>query len=115
MKTYIAIAISSLVLCLDARAGNLKFMTFNIWGDYFENPVDEREAGVEATILKARPDVVSLQEVTPNWYKSPMFAVFFPVNAARFSAASSSPRTRAYPAFSRLANIGLLYQFGVTS
>ena len=74
MKTYIAIAISSLALCLDARAGNLKFMTFNIWGDYFGNPVDEREAGVEATILKARPDVVSLQEVTPNWYKSPMFA-----------------------------------------
>ena len=38
------------------------------------NPVCEREAGVEATILKEMPDVVSLQEVTPNWYKSPMFA-----------------------------------------
>ena len=49
-------------------------MSFNIWGDYFGNPVSEREAGVEAAILKARPDVVSLQEVTPNWYKSPMFA-----------------------------------------
>lgn len=49
-------------------------MSFNIWGDYFGNPVAEREAGVEAAILKARPDVVSLQEVTPNWYKSPMFA-----------------------------------------
>ena len=52
----------------------LKFMSFNIWGDYFGNPVYEREAGVEATILKDRPDVVSLQEVTPNWYASPMFA-----------------------------------------
>ena len=52
----------------------LKFMTFNIWGDYFGNPVEEREAGVVATILKNRPDVVSLQEVTPGWYASPMFA-----------------------------------------
>ena len=51
----------------------LKFLTFNIWGDYFNNPVGEREAGVETSILKERPDVVSLQEVTPNWYKSPMF------------------------------------------
>ena len=51
----------------------LKFMTFNIWGDYFGNPVGEREAGVEVTILKEMPDVVSLQEVTPNWYKSQMF------------------------------------------
>ena len=55
-------------------AAPLKFMTFNIWGDYFGNPVEEREAGVEATILKGRPDVVSLQEVTPGWYASPMFA-----------------------------------------
>ncbi len=52
----------------------LKFLSFNIWGDYFENPVEEREAGVEATILKGRPDVVSLQEVTPGWYASPMFS-----------------------------------------
>ena len=52
----------------------LKFMSFNIWGDYFGNPVEEREAGVEATILKGHPDVVSLQEVTPGWYASPMFA-----------------------------------------
>ena len=56
------------------RSEPLKFMSFNIWGDYFGNPVSEREAGVEAAIRKARPDVVSLQEVTPNWYKSPMFA-----------------------------------------
>ena len=56
----------------DARP--MTFMTFNIWGDYFENPVEEREAGVEVTIRKARPDIVALQEVTPNWYRSPMFA-----------------------------------------
>ena len=55
-------------------AAPLKFMTFNIWGDYFGNPVEEREAGVETTILKDRPDVVSLQEVTPGWYASQMFS-----------------------------------------
>jgi hypothetical protein len=44
-------------------------LTFNIWGDYFNNPVAEREKGVEATILKSRANVVALQEVTPNWYK----------------------------------------------
>ena len=51
----------------------LKFLSFNIWGDYFKNPVTERETGIEASILKYRPEVVSLQEVTPNWYKSQMF------------------------------------------
>ena len=54
------------VAAIAADAAPLKFMTFNIWGDYFGNPVCEREAGVEATILKEMPDVVSLQEVTPN-------------------------------------------------
>lgn len=55
-------------------AAPLRFLSFNIWGDYFNNPVPEREKGVEAAILKDRPHVVSLQEVTPSWYKSPMFA-----------------------------------------
>lgn len=62
------------VVAFSEEVATLKFMTFNIWGDYFGNPVGEREAGVEATILKEMPDVVSLQEVTPNWYKSPLFA-----------------------------------------
>ena len=51
----------------------LKFLTLNIWGDYFGNPVDERESAMEAAILKDAPDIVSLQEVTPNWWASPMF------------------------------------------
>lgn len=51
-----------------------RFLTLNVWGDYFENPVPEREAGMEAAILRDTPDVVSLQEVTTNWYQSPMFA-----------------------------------------
>lgn len=62
------------VVAATAEASPFRFLTFNIWGDYFGNPVYERDAGVEAAILKARPDVVALQEVTPNWWKSPMFA-----------------------------------------
>jgi len=65
---------AAVAMCAAASAAPLKFMTFNIWGDYFKNPVAEREEGVEAAIRRASPDVVSLQEVTPNWYKSPMFA-----------------------------------------
>lgn len=61
-------------LASSATAAQLKFLSFNVWGDYFKNPVSEREAGIEAAILKDSPDVVALQEVTPNWYGSPIFA-----------------------------------------
>ena len=70
----IGLAALLLVASLAAAGAPLKFLTFNIWGDYFGNPVEERAAGVEATILKGRPDVVALQEVTPGWYGSALFA-----------------------------------------
>lgn len=69
----IALAVAVAALSLPVKSEPLRFLTFNIWGDYFNNPVAEREAGVEATILNSRADVVALQEVTPNWYKSQMF------------------------------------------
>ena len=72
MKRMVLI-IAVAVLSLSAKSRPLRFLTFNIWGDYFNNPVEEREKGVEATILNSRADVVALQEVTPNWYKSQMF------------------------------------------
>ena len=62
--------------CVAVRAepaATLKFLSLNIWGDYFGNPVRERQAAMEAAILKDAPDIVSLQEVTPNWWKSKMF------------------------------------------
>ena len=52
----------------------LRFVTFNIWGDYFKNPVGEREDGILSTILRLWPDVLSLQEVTPSWWGSKLFA-----------------------------------------
>lgn len=70
-RTIVAVAVAALQFTVMAEP--LRFLTFNIWGDYFNNPVAEREAGVEATILNSRADVIALQEVTPNWYKSQMF------------------------------------------
>jgi len=55
-------------------ASPMRFLSFNIWGDYFKNPVPERDAAIEATIRQYEPDVISLQEVTPNWWKSQMFS-----------------------------------------
>lgn len=70
-RTVVAVAVAALQFTVMAEP--LRFLTFNIWGDYFNNPVAEREAGVEATILNSRADVIALQEVMPNWYKSQMF------------------------------------------
>ena len=54
-------------------AAPMKFLSFNIWGDYFKNPVPERDASVEATVRKYNPDIVAYQEVTPAWWESQMF------------------------------------------
>lgn len=53
--------------------GALRMMVFNIWGPFFGNPVAEREDGVAATILREDPDVVALQETTPEWWASGLF------------------------------------------
>lgn len=73
LMSRIALLVVVAALSLSVKSQSLRFLTFNIWGDYFNNPVEEREKGVEATILNSRADVVALQEVTPNWYKSQMF------------------------------------------
>ena len=72
MKSLLVFALSA--IALSAVAAPLRFLSFNIWGDYFKNPVEERQAGVESVILGHKPDLVSLQEVTPNWWASPLFA-----------------------------------------
>ncbi|MGN0847664.1 MAG: family 43 glycosylhydrolase [Kiritimatiellia bacterium] len=55
------------------KAPPMRFMTFNIWGDYFKNPVAERDEGVAEVIVRERPDFVALQEVTQSWYGSRLF------------------------------------------
>ena len=54
MKKQISLCVAA-ALCLAASAGQpMKFLSFNIWGDYFKNPVGEREAAIESTIRQRR-------------------------------------------------------------
>ena len=51
----------------------LSMLTFNIWGDYFGNPPEERDLKEAGVILRWKPDIVAFQEVTPNFWKSRLF------------------------------------------
>ncbi len=51
----------------------MRIMTSNVWGDYFNNPVDVRIDGIIDTYLKYYPDVIGLQEITDGFYKSEFF------------------------------------------
>ena len=45
-------------------------MTSNIWGDYFNNPVEDREKLLFDVFDRYKPDILGLQEVNKSWYKS---------------------------------------------
>jgi CubicO group peptidase (beta-lactamase class C family)/endonuclease/exonuclease/phosphatase family metal-dependent hydrolase/dienelactone hydrolase len=52
----------------------VRMMSYNIWGEYFKNPTVEREDDVFETIIKERPDIVSIQEACLSWWtKSKLF------------------------------------------
>lgn len=51
----------------------MRIMTTNIWGDYFNNPVEVREKNIFHIYEEYAPDIIGLQEITPNWYKSNLF------------------------------------------
>lgn len=51
----------------------MRIMTTNIWGDYFNNPVEVREDGIYSVYDKYKPDIIGFQEITPGWYKSGLF------------------------------------------
>lgn len=53
-----------------APGTDVRFMVFNIWGDYFGNPPEERADNQIAVVSRYAPDVLALQEVTVNWWKS---------------------------------------------
>ena len=50
----------------------MRIMTANIWGDYFDNPVNAREDNTFKVFQTYKPDVIGLQEVTKNWYAGNM-------------------------------------------
>ena len=78
------------------KAEPLRFMTFNIWGDYFETPVEERQDGVAASIVKERPAVVALQEVTKGWYDGTLFKA---LAAAGYAAVRGDEEMALYRAY----------------
>lgn len=51
----------------------IRIMTSNIWGDYFENPVEVREMGLYETYRKYSPDILGMQEATVAWRNSKLF------------------------------------------
>ena len=58
----------------DAEArGELKFMCYNLWGNYFGNPVFERDLKQAAYVLRHAPDVVGMQEAMPEFWRSRLF------------------------------------------
>lgn len=46
----------------------MRIMTINVWGDYYENPVELREGGVFDVIENYKPDILGLQEMTVSWH-----------------------------------------------
>jgi len=60
-------------LSFSAQGKDLRFLSANIWGDYFGNPVEERDAAFCEIFNRYEPDLIALQEVTPNWWKSRVF------------------------------------------
>ena len=57
-----------------AARGELKYMAFNIWGNYFGNPVCERDLKQAGYVLRNAPDLVGMQEAMPEFWSSRLFA-----------------------------------------
>lgn len=55
------------------KRGELRYMSFNIWGDYFGNPVYERDLKMADYILRSCVDIIGMQEVTGSFWKSRLF------------------------------------------
>ena len=53
----------------------LRMITFNIYSDWHvkDGGVKPREAGMERVLLKIKPDIAALQEVSRHWWASPLF------------------------------------------
>lgn len=52
----------------------VRLVTANIWGDYFGNPVKDREGAFLDAFIQYGADVIGMQECTANWHKSNLFS-----------------------------------------
>ena len=58
-----------------AWGGNAyRFVSYNVWGDYFGNPPEERAKLQLAVLQERNPDFIALQEYTPNYWISSLTA-----------------------------------------
>lgn len=79
IKSILCVGIATGTWSLVSFAGTVengslaRFMSFNIWGDYFGNPTCEREDGILSVIRRWQPDLLALQEVTGGWWNSSLF------------------------------------------
>ncbi len=51
---------------------NLRIMTTNIWGNYFNNPPGNRKDNMYKVYEIYEPDIIGFQEVDKSWYESGM-------------------------------------------
>lgn len=58
-----------LLMSSELDAGPLRFVTFNVWGDWVGNYVCERDEQQVKAVLRLKPDILALQEMTPNYWK----------------------------------------------
>lgn len=56
----------------------MRLLTSNVWGDYFGNPVEGRDALLGGVIKKYDPDIIGLQEMTGSWYRSALTGMLEP-------------------------------------
>ncbi len=87
-----------------------RVMSSNIWGDYFGNPPHERDQALASVLLRYAPDLIALQEVTPNWWTSRLFAALAADYAVADGGASDQRRTNYTPLLYRRSRFELLSQ-----
>ena len=56
-----------------AADGELKYVTFNIWGPYFGNPVCERDLKIAAFLEREGADLIGFQECEKEFWSSRLF------------------------------------------
>lgn len=84
----------------------LRIMSFNIWGDYFGNPVEEREDGIGKVISDNSPDILALQEATRSWHASKLFSEL--KNVYAFVEPETAPEPNYVPLLYRKDRFSLL-------
>ena len=71
---YLVFFVVQCVFAFMAGATPYRFVTFNVWGDYFGNPPNERDVQQVAILRKHKPHFIALQEMTANFWSSRLIA-----------------------------------------